>query len=64
MAATPRDRARAQMIADILTVAQRQLAVTGPGELSLRAIARELGMVSSAIYRYMPSKTELLTHLL
>jgi AcrR family transcriptional regulator len=64
MAITPRARARAQMISDILNVAQRQLATTGPAELSLRAIARELGMVSSAIYRYMPSKTELLTHLL
>lgn len=32
--------------------------------MSLRAIARELGMASSAIYRYFPSRDDLLTALL
>jgi AcrR family transcriptional regulator len=32
-----------------------------PPSLSLRAIARDLGMVSSAIYRYFASRDELLT---
>ncbi len=32
--------------------------------LSLRAIARNLGMVSSAVYRYVSSRDELLTLLL
>ena len=32
--------------------------------LSLRAIARELGMVSSAVYRYFPSRDDLLTALI
>jgi len=36
----------------------------GLGRLSLRAIARELGLVSSAIYRYVPSRDELLTLLI
>jgi AcrR family transcriptional regulator len=36
----------------------------GAEQLSLRAIARELGMVSSALYRYFPSRDELLTALI
>lgn len=36
----------------------------GAASLSLRAIARELGMVSSAVYRYFPSRDELLTRLI
>ena len=32
--------------------------------MSLRAVARELGMVSSAIYRYFPSRDQLLTALI
>lgn len=40
------------------------LAEVGADGLSLRAIARELGMVSSAIYRYVESRDELLTLLI
>ena len=36
----------------------------GPAGLSLRAVARDLGMVSSAIYRYFPSRDDLLTRLI
>src|SRR6266851_4570267 len=36
----------------------------GAGGLSLRAVAREMGMVSSAIYRYFPSRDDLLTALI
>jgi AcrR family transcriptional regulator len=50
--------------ADILAVARQQLATQGAAALSLRAVARELGMVSSAIYRYFPSRDELLTALI
>ena len=50
-------------MADILQTARAQLAVVGPTALSLRAIARELGMVSSGIYRYVASRDELLTML-
>ena len=42
----------------------RQLAEIGPAQLSVRAVARDLGMASSAVYRYFPSRDELLTELL
>jgi AcrR family transcriptional regulator len=51
------------MLDEIKEVARRQLASEG-ANLSLRAIARELGMVSSAIYRYYASRDELLTALI
>ena len=49
---------------DILRIAHQQLTTEGSAGLSLRAIARELGLVSSAIYRYVPSRDELLTLLI
>ena len=62
--ATARERARASLTADIKEEARRQLAQVGADALSLRAVARELGMVSSALYRYFPSKDDLLTALI
>jgi AcrR family transcriptional regulator len=61
---TARDRARAQVTQEILDEAGRQLATDGASALSLRAVARELGMASSALYRYYPSRDELLTALI
>lgn len=61
---TARQRARQEITAEILTAARARLADVGPGELSLRAVARDVGMVSSAVYRYFPSRDELLTALL
>lgn len=61
---TARERVRAELVAEIKAVARRQLEVDGAEGLSLRAVARELGMVSSAIYRYFPSRDELLTALI
>jgi AcrR family transcriptional regulator len=61
---TPRQRAHQQTMADILRIAHQQLSTEGSAGLSLRAIARELGLVSSAIYRYVPSRDELLTLLI
>lgn len=61
---TARDRARAELTREIKDAARRQLAVQGADGLSLRAVARELGMVSSALYRYFPSRDELLTALI
>lgn len=58
-----RARVRAEMIEEIKDSARRQLAQDG-ANLSLRAIAREMGMVSSAIYRYFASRDELLTALI
>lgn len=61
---TPRQRARTQLIDEIKQIARKQLAEHGAAGLSLRAVARELGMVSSALYRYFPSRDELLTALI
>lgn len=61
---TARDRARQEITAEILSAARARLASGGPTELSLRAVARDVGMVSSAVYRYFPSRDELLTALL
>jgi AcrR family transcriptional regulator len=61
---TARERARAELTGEIVDSARRQLAEVGPSDLSLRAIARELGMASSAIYRYFPSRDALLTRLI
>ena len=48
----------------ILEIGRRHLAEHGAAALSLRAVTRELGMVSSAVYRYVDSRDELLTLLL
>src|ERR1700753_2568011 len=58
-----RARARAEMIDEIKAAARRQLASEG-ANLSLRAIARDLGLVSSALYRYFASRDDLLTALI
>ncbi|MDN3025746.1 TetR/AcrR family transcriptional regulator [Streptomyces sp. S.PB5] len=59
-----RARARIEITAAIKDAARRQLAADGAAKLSLRAVARELGMVSSALYRYFPSRDDLLTDLI
>ena len=61
---TARERARAELTREIKEEARRQLAEVGGNGLSLRAVARELGMVSSALYRYFPSRDDLLTALI
>ena len=61
---TARERARAEITKEILDAGRRQLASAGAAGLSLRAIARDLGMVSSAVYRYVASRDELLTRLI
>jgi len=61
---TARSRARAELTREIKEEARRQLADSGASGLSLRAVARELGMVSSALYRYFPSRDDLLTALI
>ncbi|WP_431681042.1 TetR/AcrR family transcriptional regulator [Kitasatospora sp. KL5] len=61
---TARERAREELTREIKQEARRQLASEGAQRLSLRAVARELGMASSAIYRYFPSRDELLTALI
>ncbi len=61
---TARERARLEVLAELKSIGRRHLAESGSGALSLRAVAREAGMVSSAIYRYFPSRDELLTALI
>lgn len=61
---TARERARDEIQREIMRAARDQLADVGAAALSLRAVARELGMVSSAIYRYVASRDELLTRLI
>src|SRR5690242_609268 len=59
-----RERTRAEITRAILDAARRHLATEGASGLSLRAIARELGASSSAVYRYVASRDELLTRLI
>ncbi|MGI5467518.1 TetR/AcrR family transcriptional regulator [Streptomyces sp. CA-132043] len=59
-----RERARGEITTAIKDEARQQLAAEGAAKLSLRAVARELGMVSSALYRYFPSRDDLLTALI
>lgn len=59
-----RARVREELTRQILDTARRHLATQGAAALSLRAVARELDMVSSAVYRYVPSRDELLTLLI
>ncbi|MEU6892700.1 TetR/AcrR family transcriptional regulator [Streptomyces sp. NPDC046557] len=59
-----RERARTEVTTAIKDEARRHLAEGGAAKLSLRAVARDLGMVSSALYRYFPSRDELLTALI
>lgn len=61
---TPRQLAREQTERDLLAVARRHLGEVGAAGLSLRAIARECGLVSSAVYRYFDSRDALLTVLI
>ena len=61
MPSTARTRARDAVLADLTAAAGRQLADVGPVALSVRAVARELGMPSSGVYRYVASRDELLT---
>ncbi|GAB3580885.1 TetR/AcrR family transcriptional regulator [Calidifontibacter terrae] len=63
MSTTKRTRAenRAWMEAEILRLGREQLADRGPAALSLREIARDLGVASSAVYRYVADRDALLT---
>jgi AcrR family transcriptional regulator len=52
------------MEASILEMGRVHLARDGAAALSLRAVARDLGVASSAVYRYVDSRDELLTRLI
>jgi AcrR family transcriptional regulator len=61
---TARARARAEITREVLEAGRRHLATDGAAALSLRGIARDLGMASSAVYRYVASRDDLLTRLI
>ena len=52
------------MQAAIVETAWRQIAESGAASLSLRAIARELGITAPAIYNYYPDRDALVTALI
>lgn len=62
-ATSRRELRRAETIAQIKTLARRQLATEGTGGLSLRAIAREMGMSPTAPFRYFENQSALITAL-
>lgn len=59
-----REQHRANQIETIKRVARELLATSGTEGLALRAIAREMGQTSSAMYRYFANRDELLTALI
>ncbi|MFI6030367.1 TetR/AcrR family transcriptional regulator [Amycolatopsis magusensis] len=64
--ATPsrRERLRAETSREIKTIALRLMADGGPDAISLRAIAREMGMTAGAIYGYYRTRDDLITTLI
>lgn len=59
--ATRRERIREATSREIRETARAQLREHGPSGISLRAIAREMGMTAPALYRYYPSLGALVT---
>jgi AcrR family transcriptional regulator len=57
-----RDRLRAATTEEIIQTARRLLVQSGPEAVTLRAIAREMGMTAPGLYRYFDSHEELLRH--
>ena len=57
-----RDRLRAATSEEIIQTARRLLVQSGPEAVTLRAIAREMGMTAPGLYRYFDSHDELLRH--
>ena len=55
---------RAETVSEIKRRAREQVTAEGASQLSLRAIARDMGMVSSGMYRYFDSRDQLLTALI
>ena len=59
-----RAKARLETTTEIKHLAREQIASKGAANLSLREIAREMGVASSALYRYFASRDQLLTELI
>ncbi|MEV4225310.1 TetR/AcrR family transcriptional regulator [Nonomuraea sp. NPDC049725] len=58
-----RERFREQVREDVKAAALEQLAAGGAHAISINAISKELGVSGSALYRYFPSRDDLLTAL-
>jgi AcrR family transcriptional regulator len=58
-----RERVRQATVAEIKAVARAQMAAEGTAGVTLRAIAREMGMTAPALYRYFGSRDDLVTAL-
>jgi AcrR family transcriptional regulator len=61
---TRRDRLRAATTEEIIATARRLLVASGPEAVSLRAIAREMGMTAPGLYRYFGSHEDLIRHVI
>ena len=61
---TARERVREEMTNEILAVARDHVAREGAAALSLRSVARDLGMAPSALYRYFDGRDALLSALI
>ncbi|MGC0421733.1 TetR/AcrR family transcriptional regulator [Embleya sp. AB8] len=61
---TLRQRRRAVAVQEILGAAEQHIVEHGPHSLSLRAVARSLGMTVQALYHYFPSRDDLVTALI
>jgi len=59
-----RERMREATRDEIKTLAHRQMAEDGTAALALNGIARAMGMVPSALYRYYPDRDALITALI
>jgi AcrR family transcriptional regulator len=59
-----RERLRAATVREIKDAARRLLVADGPQAVTLRAVARELGLSAPALYRYFPSHEEFVAALI
>lgn len=64
MTLTRRERLRAETIAEIKEAALHQIAHDGAAALSIRAVARAIGMSPAGLYRYYDGRDALLTDLI
>ncbi|MFQ6327334.1 TetR/AcrR family transcriptional regulator [Nocardia sp. CWNU-33] len=59
-----RELRRSETTTEIKQVALRLMADGGPGAITLRAIAREMGMTANAVYSYFATRDDLVTALI
>lgn len=64
MNSTRREKKRNATLDEIRETAWKQIAESGTGSLSLRGIARDMGMTAPALYRYYKDRDALITALL